>query len=813
MPDGDYTYLISAVDEGGNTTEFTGMLTASSSRLGVADLVAEPARISPADTNHQFDLTTIRYRLSKTAKVTIQVFRDSTALVAANLVDTLLTADPQAAGGHTITWDGRDRLARPVSPGQERRYRIVVSAFDEQSGETSQSSTTVMVDNRPPQLLALDRLASWSDTALIAVTGRTDPGSLVWLLLNGQLADSLHAPDFGLFRFELDLGADGLKTIAAAAYDSVGNGPILSDTLRLVLDTRAPLAVDTLARLAGTARSLQQGPLPAFGPGDTLELRFSDGAGRVSGIDLATASLEVQTPGGAQLEGAFRTRSPGTLLFTPLVPATEPGIYLLRATVADSAGNRAVLAVSFSLGEGGLPAQITLTPQEPWLNSRLQSAWTFSATVQEQDPPRIDLAASSLELVYLPGSRTIPGTIARQGNQLSLTIAAGQVASDTSMNGIFELRLRLEHATLGTVSSTARYLNDTRRPDTLAFRADSALVVVSLRDQLSGIDLAASGLEVFLNGATVPAGLTNDGDSTLRAEFDPPLTAAGVYTVTVDIQDRAGNQRTRELYFVVGGAGVVPELVDVTPPFDSGLPANSAAVGQPLQATVEVRDRSGTGIDWQRSTLVLLGPDSLAIPGALTPVPDQNAINYLTDRVLSNGGQDDGRYRLLLHVADLRPETADLDTALSFIYDNLAPDTAAVEFPGDSSTLRIRLADPSPAPGREMAGVEILACLAAVSGPGGAAVTAVLVRADHQTLELRFEGGKPPAAGRYLLTVTAADRAGNTRVCAPVLSPSMSAAGCCSSPPTARWCAGISPGSPPGSRMTGARWSRARRPP
>ena len=235
----------------------------------------------------------------------------------------------------------------------------------------------------------------------------------------------------------------------------------------------------------------------------------------------------------------------------------------------------------------------------------------------------------------------------------------------------------------------------------------------------------------------------------------------GIYTLQVGMVDFAGNLRERSAAVAVGSAELRPTVENVSQPFD-GVAKNAAALIQPLIVGLQVKDNSGTGIDWASSFLRIFGPDSVEIQGQLSW--QQQALILAIGKTLSNSGSDDGLYRLAAHVQDFSPLTGNLDTTFSFILDNLPPDTAGIIFAPDTSSISIRLADLPAVAGRASSGVNILTAQAAVSDPTGAQVAAVLSHDGVSTLSLSFTSGKPTPAGLYTLTVTFSDRAGNQRI-------------------------------------------------
>lgn len=773
IPDGTYTFVITAVDESGNQTQQSGSVTALSTNLTVTGLTVDPDTLSPANSDGTADVAAVTYAISRDAQVTIKVYRDSTVFNSSNLVKTLATSSPLAAGSQNVAWDGKDGAGAYVSSGAEKSYRMIITAFDPVSSQTSEARALIFIDNRKPAEVAMNKLPAAVNTPALTITGRTEPGSSVELFLNGTFADSVRANAItGVFSSaRVQLSKQGLNLITARAFDAVRNGPTLSDTVEVLYDNRAPVITDTLIYVQGTAQRLTGRVLISYGPADTIELRLSDGSGRVSGLDLGRSAIQVTSPANQDVEGKTIAIQPNRLRFVPKTASTIPGSYNLNVPVYDSLGNTAQYTVAFSLGQASSGpsiqsySMVNAAAPAGYINFSQAQPWAFTVAVTDNSGSGLNPNASILELYSIPGSRRLDGTTAYITPGTFTFTTAGAVATDGSQDGRYELRVVIEDndASSGGLDQRLSFLYDSRAPDTLVFTASSSRIAATLRDRAGGSGVSL--LQPLRSSMTVTAAgggaaltaveYTNDGDSTLIASFSPALPS-GIYTAAVTMYDKAGNTRTRTLSFAVGGPGLQPTVTAPGAPFGSSV--NSQAFTQPLTVGMTAADNSGAGIDWTATTARLYAPDSSLVPGAVNHAGD--VLGFQAGRLLSSSGSDDGRWRLAVHVADLMSATADLDTVFSFLLDNRAPDTLAVIFAADTSAIYIDLTDPPAVAGRETSGVNILGATAAVTGPEGGVTTAV----SHDgagRLTVRFASGKPGAPGVYVLSVTAADKAGN----------------------------------------------------
>lgn len=770
--DGVYNYIITAVDESGNLADpRSGTVTARSNPLSITDFEVRPNTISPADKNNKFDFCTISYRLTQPGNVTIQVFRDSTIFVPNNLVRTLIKETPREAKGYTTTWDGKNDGGVYVTQNAERSYRIIVSAYDPVTRETSEARSLVLVDNLPPTEMHLDPLPSRTKTATATVSGRTDPGDSVYLFLNGlQLTPPEVDINFGLFESAVSLSEE-LNRINAQAFDAVKNGPTNSDTLRVVLDTRPPTVIDTLIYVAGVPQKLKVAVLTGLSPADTIELRLSDGTGRVSGVNLSLTTIRISSPSGADLEGNVLTRPPDKVRFVPAGETTQQGTYNLRSTFSDSLENRDSVKVSFDIGAASTGPALVNVNVNPSFGGFLNSsqgqgqAWAFTVNVADNSGTGINPDASSLELFFLPSGQKIAGDFSVQGTRLTFTVTQS-IANDGSKDGEFELRIKVEDndPASGTLSTAVRYLNDTRPPDTLSVTADSARFAVTLKDLSpgSGINLDSCRMTVTPVAADRVI-YSNDGDSTLFAVFDPPLRESGTYTMTITIRDKAGNQSTRKKVFSIGVGFRVLGVV----PADGAILSRSLAEGRRV-ATITLQDLSGTGIDSAATSIRLIGPAGDSLPGT-TEILSTGAVNFVLDDLLPVDGSADGRYRIELKADDKSPQTAPLEQSFTFLFDTRAPDTVAAVLYGQGrvDSAAALVSDTVSAAGRETSGFNFQSdsTFIRLLSPAGQPLSGDLQRTSRGKLfRLTLIFDPPPAEpGIYTLEVGMVDFAGNAR--------------------------------------------------
>ncbi len=187
---------------------------------------AERSTISPNEDGNR-DTVPIIYSLSEDSAVTVEVLDDTKAVVRK-----LVEEEPQAAGQHSVVWDGMDRLGQVLPDGE---YVVQVTA--QGTARSSSTNVRVNVDTQAPTI----RLANMPDEGEVGgdlrelrVEGVTESGVTVWL--NDQ-PQPLAVDEDGSFSTAYTL-QEGENRIELVAVDKAGNR---SSTVReYTLLTEAP---------------------------------------------------------------------------------------------------------------------------------------------------------------------------------------------------------------------------------------------------------------------------------------------------------------------------------------------------------------------------------------------------------------------------------------------------------------------------------------------------------------------------------------------------------------------------------------------
>ena len=779
MDDDTYTFIITAADDAGNETQASGSIVALSSAFSIDNLNIQPDTISPADQNAFFDFSQVTFNLSQSGNVVIQVFRDSTVYQSANLVRTLLVSSNSQlnAGSHSIRFDGKADNGSFLVPNGEQAYRLIITATKPNSDNTTKASSLIYVDNRKPETLQINELPSPTRTANVSLEGVTESNIEVFPYLNGSPLTSFNSDNLsGLFAFEATL-VEGLNRINILAYDRVRNGPTYSDTIRVVLDTRAPVVSDTSVIIEGITQKLGQARFNSFSSTDTLVFTFSDGLGQVSSIDLAQTSIRVSSPTGENIDGDVILIQPNKARFIPATFYDQQGTYTVQVSLTDSLGNTPANAypITFNIGASSTgPSLSTITPSpatSSYLNSTFsQQAWRFVVNVTDNSGQGISQISSLLEVYSRRESRLLNGSTVTTTNG-SLTFTASEnIATNGSQDGEYVLRITANDndPTTGTLIDSVVYFYDTRPPDTLSVTADSLEVRATLKDFApgSGINLLGSTLQVFgpTGNAITDLSYENDGDSTLIASFNPPLRTTGQYRVEINPLDNAGNANpaVRTKTFIISDGIQIGQIT----PADGAIVSRTLAQSRTI-AQVELVAGNGVNIDSTVTRLSMTGPLGGQF-GGVSRLGADGVISFIASRLLDVDGSDDGRYTMNLVADDDNPATSPVQAQYSFLYDTQPPDTMAVFTFGSGriDSIAVVLTDWDFAEERDVSGVNILnnaTTFNLINSQNQTVASSDFVIRDFDKVYRLVRKYDPPVVteGVYRIEIVTRDNAGN----------------------------------------------------
>ncbi len=434
-----------------------------------------------------------------------------------------------------------------------------------------------------------------------------------------------------------DGSVDGEYTIQLSLADKVGNSAEVGHTF--VYDTLIPTIVSVTTNTNPSTVLLPDEFASIEQPFQGVTITLSDANGEttpVSGVDLVGTGVQLLGPGNMPLD--INTRDDGVdTIIVSFASLYQPGIYSVEITPRDMAGNvsRHAIVYKFNLELGySTVSAVTISGQMAPIKfvNRLDE---IVATLEDVSATGLNLTSDGSTIAVTGPNGEVDGVqTSRGGNQIVWRPL--QLATDGSADGVYT-------ATVTPVNNGGRLGIPARHQFTLDTQEPEVVSVtpIDLTQPLSYIgrqliqiaaqveDVGPAGLEVDnqrlqlldASGNLVPAVQTNDGESQIFLTLSQFLATDGsddgIYTVSLELIDKAGNPKSLSHQFIHDTS--IPTVVSVTANTDSPtvlLPDEFAAIEQPFDGlTVELSDaNSGTmsvsGIDLGDTGIQLLGPGS-----------------------------------------------------------------------------------------------------------------------------------------------------------------------------------------------------------
>ena len=471
-----------------------------------------------------------------------------------------------------------------------------------------------------------------------------------------------------------DGSVDGEYTIQLSLVDKAGNSADVEHTF--IYDTLIPTVVSVRAHTEPPTVIPSTGLTAIETSFNGLTIKLSDANGEttpVSGIDLVGTGVQLLGPGQTPLSINVRDDGVDTLIVS-FASLYQPGTYTLEITPQDMAGNVSSHAVEY---EFGLELGHSIVSAVE-LGGRMAPA-EFVNRLDEIVATLEDVSATGLNLTSDGSTITVTGPdgevegvqTSRGGNQIVWRPL--QLAADGSADGVYTATITPVNSG-GRLGIPARYqfTLDTQEPEvTLVTPIDLTQPVSYIGRQLIQVaaqveDVGPAGLEVEdqrlqlhdAGGNVVPAVQTDDGGSQIFLTLSQPLTADGsddgVYTITLDLMDRAGNLNPISHQLVYDTQA--PTLVS-TNPTDGSLRSDDIT-----SITARLNDLGGSGIDFAESMLTLL--DSTGTP--VSGVQSNDGNRRLTLQI--GGLVADGNYTIRVEAIDRagNGSNAPFDTQFTF---------------------------------------------------------------------------------------------------------------------------------------------------
>ena len=455
-----------------------------------------------------------------------------------------------------------------------------------------------------------------------------------------------------------DGSVDGEYTIQLLLVDKARNSAEVEHTF--IYDTLIPTAISVMAN-TGPPTVIPSTGLTAIETSfNGLTIQLSDANGEttpVSGIDLVGTGVQLLGPGKTPL--SINTRDDGVdTIIVSFASLYQPGTYTLAITPRDMAGNISSHAVEYEFGlELGYSTVSAVT-----IGGRMAPV-EFVNRLDEIVATLEDVSATGLNLTSDGSTITVTGPngevdgvqTSRGGNQIAWRPL--QLATDGSADGVYTATVTPVNSG-GRLGIPARYqfTLDTQEPEV------ASVTPIDLTQPLSYIgrqliqiaaqveDVGPAGLEIEdqrlqlldAGGNLVPATQSDDRASQIFLTLSQPLTADGsddgIYTVTLELMDKAGNLNLLSHQLVYDTQA--PTLVS-TNPTDGSLRSDDITL-----ITARLNDLGGSGIDFAESTLTLLDLTGTPVSG----VQSNDGNRKLTLQI--SGLVADGNYTIRVEAID-----------------------------------------------------------------------------------------------------------------------------------------------------------------
>ncbi|MCM8621019.1 MAG: Ig-like domain-containing protein, partial [Candidatus Accumulibacter sp.] len=343
--------------------------------------------------------------------------------------------------GDPTPWSLTGPVAEFTSPPLADGAQVFRASATDRAGNVGETATLALaIDSEAPALmhLGLDPDADTgaigdlqTQAAVIALVGRTAPGTSVRLLDPAKTSTADGTGDFRLADLPLAVGDNAFEVVLADAAGNETNGALVVTRLVLPTDTTAPTL--SAALLADTGASASDGL--------TNDARFAGTASDDVGVGQLLAQLDPATPDAlfTDVTTLLATDESFTLTRATLDALAggtlADGAHTLRFVAVDAAGNRSdVLERQFTLD--------TAAPAFTGFGLSLSDATnaaldeTSAATVQlkgnAEAGATIRLDAQDIEVLAGAGGAFVLPSVALALGANDLTLTASDAAGNTT---------------------------------------------------------------------------------------------------------------------------------------------------------------------------------------------------------------------------------------------------------------------------------------------------------------------------------------------------------------------------------------------
>ena len=281
-------------------------------------------------------------------------------------------------------------------------------------------------------------------------------------------------------------------------------------------------------------------------------------------------------------------------------------------------------------------------------------------------------------------------------DQTSLTFVFGNRLDTASENGKYTVSIAVADRAGNVAQRTLDFTFDNVAPNLTAVATSNGKLIpgagvnstvdfveATLSDNLqNGLSPSDSRIRLIGPDGVILGRQTQPNADTIRWVFLSPLLARdglmdGVYTMTINAADKAGNQTgDLQIPFTYDN---LPPLVTLGSSEESSFTLYQDTIyhAQPLSQIVATFEDAGVGVNLIGDTRVVFGTSRAGegvstLPGRVVLAQDRSQLTYVLETPLnSRDGSQDGRYVLNVHATDTLGNTTTYN--YHFVYDTQVP--------------------------------------------------------------------------------------------------------------------------------------------
>ena len=581
---------------------------------------------------------------------------------------------------------------------------------------------------------------------------------------------------------QTDGTADGIYAIEVTSADRAGNVADAPFQFEFTFATKAP-EIDTLAPADNAIVNRVE----------EITAMLIDNSG--SGIDFSKSTIILKGPSGERIMGTLRNDSVLTLTLETLLPTdgTVDGQYTIDFNLVDKLGTTANYTRHFLYDSQ--PPIITPDSRMPAESATTRNLIEVEFEVIDPAPQSnedvgdgsgVDFVASEVQLLApdntpIDGEKTYDGisritfesAVLPSVGAYTLVVTLMDFAGNRGVPQTFAITYDMEKPFIEALSvvSLSRVIPLDITGDASNVSDLLTQVTVVLGDDSAGIDFDRTSVQLLnLIGEAVPGALNNDSNATVWWLLDTPLSrngdADGPYSIRVQAFDKAGNLEDR--VFTLRYDTQAPNVHSIRAAQIDGASIDvlfqvPTVITSPIQQlTVVFSDKDGSGMDLSRTTVRLVDPNGDEIGGNQTD--DGAGTVFFSFNPLRADGSADGRYRILVTLADLAGNMFTSPIEFPFFYSTQKPEIVSTT-PAEFSTATQLTSVSATLLDHSGGGIDFDHSTIQLQGPNDNTLPGRM-RVDKSTSTLTLELGSPlprngDADGEYIIGLTVVDKAGN----------------------------------------------------